>query len=312
VRPTPLHILVAVDGSPGALAAVASVAALPLPERTRVTLLHVLTRYTPTHSSLPEGLLGGLRADEDARANALLDTARHLLERPGITVAQRVAEGHPAQVIVNRAVSKKVNLLVLGALGITAWARTLLGSTSQAVIKHAPCPVWVVRGTGGGVPEPRQTPFTVLVATDGSASARNALNFVATLPLPAPRVAHLLQVLPSLNEQLNLIGAPLDPPVLEPLYEIGSYLERRSHQLLDEQVHRLSPAFADVRTHVREGDPRRVILACADELDVDLIVMGSQGLTGLKEFLLGSVSHKVAKHSHRSILLVPGPDTDAG
>lgn len=47
------------------------------------------------------------------------------------------------------------------------------------------------------------------------------------------------------------------------------------------------------------------IVAVATELDAGVIVMGTRGLNGVKSFLLGSVSHHVAQHADRPVLVVP-------
>ena len=47
------------------------------------------------------------------------------------------------------------------------------------------------------------------------------------------------------------------------------------------------------------------VVRAADELDAELIVLGSRGLSGVQEFLKGSVSHEVAEHAGRPVLIVP-------
>ncbi|RVH85207.1 universal stress protein, partial [Sinorhizobium medicae] len=58
----------------------------------------------------------------------------------------------------------------------------------------------------------------------------------------------------------------------------------------------------DVR--VEPGDYAETILAVADEVDADLIVVGSRGLGGLRGLLVGSVSQKVVQHADCSVLVV--------
>jgi nucleotide-binding universal stress UspA family protein len=53
------------------------------------------------------------------------------------------------------------------------------------------------------------------------------------------------------------------------------------------------------------GSVWRTILAEADERDVDVTVLGSRGLTGVRSLVLGSVSHGVANHSRRPVLIIP-------
>jgi nucleotide-binding universal stress UspA family protein len=64
---------------------------------------------------------------------------------------------------------------------------------------------------------------------------------------------------------------------------------------------------AEPRTESRQGDIANTILVAAAEVDADLIVMGTRGLSGVKSFLLGSVSHAVVQHADRAVLVVPSP-----
>lgn len=296
-----MHILIAVDGSSGSREALRTVAATPFPASTRVTLLHVVTRYVPAEPAMAAHTLDTLRAEEDRRAQAVVDEARSILAPRGFDLEVRSVEGHPAQQIVESAAALGTDLVVMGALGVTGWMRVLLGSVSLTVVKHSPCPVWVVkRPMKAGPPD-------VLIASDGSANARHAIEVLSGLPLPRETVCHLLYVVPAANEQLHLgMGEPV-PPVLDSLYRMGEAQREHGQRVLKEDAAALGKRFADVRPFMLEGDPRRHILDAAGEVEADLIVMGSKGLSGIREFFLGSISHKVLKHAEASILVVPHP-----
>lgn len=60
----------------------------------------------------------------------------------------------------------------------------------------------------------------------------------------------------------------------------------------------------DTITAVRRGIPRDDILAYADEYDIDLIVMGTHGRTGVKRALMGSVTETVVRHADTPVLIV--------
>jgi nucleotide-binding universal stress UspA family protein len=296
-----MRILYATDGSESARRAGEALARLPLRPDTRVTALHVLTRYVPTGAHLPRDVVAALRADEDARAAGILQEALGMLSPTGVVLDGRTVEGHPARSIIATADEEASDLIVTGALGLTGWPRVLMGSISMAVAKHAPCPVWVVK-------RPLEPgPLDVLVATDGSDHARHAIRALCRMPLPPGSVAHLLYAVPSVSEQLHLTGSPLDPPVLEPLYEAGQYLREHAEHVLKEDAEALAAAFAEVRPFTEEGEARRAILRAADATEADLIVLGSKGLSGIREFLLGSVSHRVLKYARASVLIAPLP-----
>jgi len=296
-----MRILYATDGSEGARRAGEALARLPLDPDTRVTALYVLTRYVPSDAHLPRETVAALRADEDARSRQVLGEGEALLAASSARVDTRHVEGHPARAIVEAAEADAADLIVTGALGLSAWQRALLGSVSTGVVKHAPCPVWVVKAAL------RPGPIRVLVATDGSDDARHAIRTLCALPLPEVAAVHLVYVTPSITMPLAPVAGPLEPAMPEPDGEVARQFRAHGERVLKEDAAALAARFADVRPHLAEGEPRRAILKTADEVEADLIVLGSRGLSGLREFFLGSVSHKVLKHARASVLVVPLP-----
>lgn len=81
---------------------------------------------------------------------------------------------------------------------------------------------------------------------------------------------------------------------------------RRSHAaaLLESAADQLRAAGFTTVASMREGDPRHVIVACADEWHADLIVMGSHGRKGVNRLILGSVSDSVARHAPCSVEII--------
>lgn len=77
-----------------------------------------------------------------------------------------------------------------------------------------------------------------------------------------------------------------------------------SEQQLAETVSRLGIEAAKVTPMLREGEPKDVVCQVADEIDTDLIIMGSRGLSGLKAILKNSVSQYVFQLSSKPMLLV--------
>jgi nucleotide-binding universal stress UspA family protein len=144
-------LTVAHDGSPGAGAALRFVAALPLSPamRLRVVGIAQAIHYPATAPDLVEPTLRAVIAQaEDERRRSLKGTlAPELARLPGrVPVELVVSVGIPARAIVEDADAAETDLLVVGARGLGAMKRLALGSVSESVLRHAGCPVLVVRG----------------------------------------------------------------------------------------------------------------------------------------------------------------------
>ena len=63
-------------------------------------------------------------------------------------------------------------------------------------------------------------------------------------------------------------------------------------------------ANVEVESVILEGNPAEDIIGFAEKNGIDLIVMGTQGITGIKRFLLGSVAEKVVRHATKSVFVV--------
>jgi len=143
-----MHILIGTDGSQlSVLAAQRGVALLGKPDQ--VTLLTVLTDVPGDDAGGIEGsVLSGEQQDEEwkaevAEANAeLAHTAEALT---GVQIDERIAVGNVANTICSVAAELGVDAIVVGSHARGGLGRLFLGSVSEHVVRHAPCPVLVVR-----------------------------------------------------------------------------------------------------------------------------------------------------------------------
>jgi nucleotide-binding universal stress UspA family protein len=69
-------------------------------------------------------------------------------------------------------------------------------------------------------------------------------------------------------------------------------------------------ANIEVESVLLEGSPAEEIVDFADKNDIDLIVMGTLGRTGIQRFLLGSVAQNVVRHARKAVLIVRGSETE--
>lgn len=80
---------------------------------------------------------------------------------------------------------------------------------------------------------------------------------------------------------------------------------RAQHQLLQSHADALRRRGQDATALLVQGDPAELIVAEAEKLGADIIVLGSRGHGPTYEFLIGSVAHDVLRHAPCPVLLVP-------
>lgn len=143
----PTRILIGIDGSVGAAAAVSAVSMRQWPAGSEVRVVAALD--TAISTALPVGAATAWREARFERAHdwvshAVSRVARELHES-GLTASPLVTEGDPKKVLVFEAERWGADCIFVGAKGLSRLERFLVGSVSTAVAARAPCSVEVVR-----------------------------------------------------------------------------------------------------------------------------------------------------------------------
>ncbi len=135
----------------------------------------------------------------------------------------------------------------------------------------------------------------ILVAYDGSASARNALAVASRLAKEDKSWIKVLSVLPGYSGDLELIGVS---NIKETIEGPGRKLLAEAQEIADqEDVH--------ILTNMTQGEPYDKIVHVADDENCDLIIMGRRGTHRLERELVGSVTARVIGHTQKDVLVVP-------
>lgn len=143
----------------------------------------------------------------------------------------------------------------------------------------------------------------ILICYDGSPAAARAIE--AAAGLLGPRRAVVLDVASSITVAAS-VAAPFSAMAAGALEETYA---AEAARIADEGMEiARSSGFDAVARATRAVPTWEGIVEIADELDAPVIVVGSRGLRGLNEALHGSVSHQVAEHAGRPVLIVPPPD----
>jgi nucleotide-binding universal stress UspA family protein len=280
-------VLLGDDRSEHAQAAVSLLEDLPLPPGTEVT---VFRAFSPNQST-----------DLILMEDALNQTCLRLREK-GLHAQPTLLLGSPAEKMVKYAEEAKPDLIILGARGLRSTLGILLGGVAQQVVEYAPCPVLVVRAPYAGL-------RSILLATDGSPSSGQALQFLGRLPLPSAANLWLMHVLPPQPLPVIMVGMPaLEMPVppLE-LEELAGWDEKELQEgraLVEDGLAELRALGRQAQGLLKKGDAATEIIAMVKEKDIDLLVTGSRGLSPIKRWMMGSVSRKLVHYAGCSVLVV--------
>ncbi|MCS6998988.1 MAG: universal stress protein [Aquificaceae bacterium] len=260
-----------------------------------VTLLHTLSPvlYLPYPESFGMNaidlqILTELQESKKEEAKEKLKGLRDFLKP--LKTDMLVEVGEPAEVILEQ--EKAFDLLFMGSHKKGLVERILLGSTTEKVVKYSHRPVFVLKGKE--LLDIRR----VLIAYDFSEHAQRAMEFAERLFKPfLPRMTIL-----HVEETIEL-------PVVEGIKDVLSqrYREEKIKHLKDMEKGLRDRGF-EAEFYLLEGRSpvEGIKVFLKENQDIDLVVLGSKGLSGLKRVLLGSTSSELVRALDLSLLIHRG------
>ncbi|MEZ4597783.1 MAG: universal stress protein [Chloroflexota bacterium] len=139
----------------------------------------------------------------------------------------------------------------------------------------------------------------ILLATDGSAAADQALDLVAGLPWPGGSAIDIVHVIQLPIVPLGSLGQVIGPAEAA---DVTSAMEPRGHRVLEVAQARVAGPGRHVHTHLMAGRPARSSRT-SPSTGTDLVVTGHRGHSGLVQMLLGSVAGEVVDASPVPVLV---------
>ncbi|HEU0191815.1 MAG TPA: universal stress protein [Mycobacterium sp.] len=284
-------ILVGVDGSPSSIAAVdwaardAALRGLPL------MLVHVLAPpvvMTFPETPMPAGYEDWQREQGERHLRAAIGIAEgHTGPAGPVRVDAETAAGPTVPTLVD--LSNEADLLVVGCRGHGRLRRSLLGSVSSAVVRHAHCPVAVIHDEHPDLPHPAEAP--VVVGIDGSPVSEAATAFAF--------------------EEASLRGVPLvavhawhDVSVFEFPGIDAATMQTDGELVLAERLAGWQERFPDVPVRRVVAGDRPADQLIEQSQSAQLVVVGSHGRGGFAGMVLGSVSLAVVQSARMPVVVV--------
>jgi nucleotide-binding universal stress UspA family protein len=289
-------ILVATDLSASADEAILQAHELATNVGAELVICHVIPAYHRNNPLFPQR--------NEADALSTVDLERRVAE----LVTTRVCEvtGRSAQDfrltidtgkaetgILQAALNMGVDLVALGNRGDTDLSRVLLGGVSERVVQHAHCSVLIAR--------PTSKRGLVLAATDLSDASFPAITAGAC---EAERRGAKLVVMHNLDIWPMPISSVAMPGAMAGLTVSPALIEEQRAIALQSLKDLLLRLGVDATAKITHGAPDTGIVTAADELEPELLVIGTHGRTGLARIALGSVAERVIETANCSVLVV--------
>ena len=185
-------------------------------------------------------------------------------------VTTAVESGIPFQTINEYVDTYGIDLIVMGTQGRTGFERVVLGSVAEKTLRTAEVPIVTVTPDGDIVEIGDQRYDNVLLPTDGSEGAELAIEGGITLAEVYDATVHTLY-----SVDKSRFGG------VEGSAEIHDALEQTGQAALETVHDRARAADVSVAGNLASGPAARAILSYSEEHDIDLIVMGTHGRSGL-------------------------------
>ena len=232
---------------------------------------------------------------ERERPDGAIDIVESAVKQ--LTEAEFEAEGHllhghPAPALLKEIEEGGFDVTVLGA-GNRPWlGRLLFGSVSTKVLHASPASVMIVHR----VSEPL-SPIRVLLGTDGSNDAELALDqMIATLDPSACQIT-VLSVAEHLMAHLSFPIPRMGYATSGPSPETEKEWVAAAQKPAADAARKLEDSGFRTEVHAAIGSPAASLLAEAQRMPADLVVLGSRGLGAMERAAIGSVSDQVVREA---------------
>jgi len=290
------HLLVPLDGTQLAEAALPATKALALTLGARITLLHLI-ESAPTPAVHGQRHLTG-----PTEAKDYLEEIRQGMAQDGLVIDCHVhttAVNDVAGGIVAHREELHPDLIVMCRHGSGGLSRMLHGSLAQQVVALGSPPLLLVRPE-----EPAFALNNLLVPLDGAPEHEFSLGLAQKLAAAAGGRLHLVSVVSNLT---TLAGASATlsrfmPGTTQALQELSA---SGLHDYLERHLQRLLNDGCAASGEVRRGKVDEEIIRTAAEHDIDLIVLATHGKAGTRAFWANSLTDRLQSKVRQPLLLIP-------
>lgn len=293
-------LLVPLDGSKTAEKALPYTRYLAQDKNVAVELLAVVdVANMASHMTAERALHLDTMVDDAVRASE-----KYLQAVAGTLTAAKIKtvvdSGRPEEVIIEKAAAEQDTLITMATHGRSGINRWLLGSVAEKVLRAASNPVLLIRAAENTRTEDRPSLRSLVVPLDGSDLAERVLPTAIELAKQRDLEIVLIRaynIPTTAYAGVEGYALPMDDLLKDMREEAGQYLENKVAD-----VKKLG--IAKVSFAAKEGLPADEIISFAKNLPGGLIAMSTHGRSGVRRWVLGSVTETVVRHSENPVLVI--------
>ena len=232
-----------------------------------------------------------------------LEVSAKELNEEGIKATTATSYGDVSEEIVKYANNNKIDLIVMATHGYSRAKRWLFGSVTQKVLYGTETPVLLIKLKS---PEVSGEFNRILVPVDGSPFSEATFPYVVELAKNTKKEILLLHiceppVVPSYGSQ------PINPTWKKYRDNMWEETERLSTNYLNKTMAVLKKKGLKIKSRVikaQSGEVAKTIMQTSKEENIDLIAIATQGRTGVRGWVYGSVANKIVEDSSQPVLLI--------
>ena len=202
---------------------------------------------------------------------------------------------------IGYAASEAIDMVIMAMGTGPRFARYLVGSVTEKVLRFAPCPVLVVERGDRDFVDPDTLAVTlerVVVADDLSDKTMTALSWAVERLRPYGPEIHMVHAVEFEVPTPYLMGG------VRSVFTLDSSLSERVGGLLRDRASEAIPEEWTVVVDVREGRPLTVVPQYASEIGADLLVVAGESHIDLGERVMGGTVERIARHAPCPMLVV--------
>ncbi len=233
----------------------------------------VATAYTALDVGGPDPFEGEVAREMMAKNKKQLDDLAAAARERNVDIIKEVKIGNPYISISGELKDEDVDLVVMGSKGTSGLEEVLIGSNTEKVVRHAPCPVITIKR-----PVSLANIKDIVFASDFKEVSQTFMEHIKNMHQLFDARLHFVRI----NTLNN--------------FEPDSFSKKRIHNWLEKT--NLSNCTTRVYNDISEEDG---IIHYAEEIDADMLALGTHGRSGLGRLFSGSLAEEVVNHAKRPI-----------